>query len=91
MRYNFGMPRVFLGNFDFEHELARPQGQVASDFAWIWLAIADAADFVVVPEEIDPGEFSVLAALGLSIPQFLNRPRRIAAAQDVELVHRPPP
>src|SRR5437870_4819573 len=39
IRYNYGMPRIFLGNFDFERELARSAGDMS-------LVVARAAGLV---------------------------------------------
>jgi hypothetical protein len=81
------MPRVFLGNFDFEHELTNgpdrsrpgsagrpviPQDAPGSDLAWAWTAIAEADDTILTCGEISPGEFGDLVRLGLPIPRFVE-------------------
>lgn len=56
------MPRVFLGNFDFEHELAAGRNwqpaaalqRINAELACSWLAEANADDLIVTPLPIDP-------------------------------------
>ncbi|MBI3861874.1 MAG: hypothetical protein HY290_08250 [Planctomycetia bacterium] len=96
------MPRIFFGNFEFEHELARGQsgdlprtapGELLaagagslSDRAWVWTAIAEPGDVVVINGEMPAAEFSPLAELGLSIPQFCGAAERLPRGSDWELV-----
>ena len=54
------MPRLFYGNFDFEHRLADPSHQsparlvrLNSELATAWLSIADDGDWLWTPELID--------------------------------------
>ena len=53
------MPRFFLGNFEFEHRLAKPKGQLAAkldrinaELATSWLTIADDGDYLWTPQPI---------------------------------------
>ena len=78
------MARIFLGNFDFEHDLAGSSGPLAvrrsitdrdagvagSDRGGVWVAIAEADDVVLTQAEIAAADFSPLAELGLPIPRF---------------------
>jgi hypothetical protein len=66
------MPRVFVGNFDFEHRLACGGGtlprnveQVNTSLCPVWAAVADEGDAVWVPAPIDPAVFHRLAGFGL--------------------------
>lgn len=50
------LPRLFVGNFDFEHRLADPQrvlprrvNELNADLAWSWLALAREGDLVWLP------------------------------------------
>jgi len=67
------MPRLFLGNFEFEHRLADPVKQLPArldrlnaELAASWLAVADEGDLVWTPEAIDDNFFEQAAAAGLS-------------------------
>jgi hypothetical protein len=58
------MPRIFLGNFEFEHCLATPGRQlpakltrINAELAMAWLAIADDRDFIWTPVPVDPAFF----------------------------------
>lgn len=78
------MTRIFLGNFDFEHDLAAAGDTRAprhsgtglapepsgSDRSWTWLAIAERDDVVLTAAAIAQADFSPLADLGLPIPRF---------------------
>lgn len=65
--------RFFLGNFDFEHELADPSGWRASrhvqrllaERASAWIALADDGDWIWTPEPITESFWDELAAAGL--------------------------
>lgn len=54
------LPRLFIGNFDFEHRLADPQRvlprrieELNADLAWSWLALAREGDIVWTPRTAD--------------------------------------
>ncbi len=66
------MRRLYVGNFDFEHELADARyqppaklGRLNADLATSWLAIAEDGDYLWCPEMIDPAFFALAAAQGL--------------------------
>ena len=66
------MPRLFLGNFDFEHRLAAPTRQlpakldrINAELATSWLAIADDGDYLWTPQSIEAGFFEQAATDGL--------------------------
>lgn len=74
-----GVSRIFLGNFNFEHELApAPHGGTdraahiaGSDRDWAWVAIAKRDDIVLTESQFAAVDFSELAELGLPIPHFV--------------------
>lgn len=84
--YNPKMPRIFLGNFDFEHELAGLRSEQTvldvmsrapgsgrppqADRNWVWTAIAEADDVVVTNEPINKADLAPLARVGMQIPRF---------------------
>ncbi|MSR56326.1 MAG: hypothetical protein EXS05_01465 [Planctomycetaceae bacterium] len=90
------MPRIFVGNFDFEHELAasdkgrvftaRKAQQVSQALATAWIAIANPDDVVVTTDRVEFNDFAALAALGLAPPRFVSRWREIENLSDAELV-----
>src|SRR5262245_39484757 len=88
------MPRVFLGNFDFERELSQPSAGAASsrqapeaeELCWAWLAIADAADCILAPGKIAAAELAPLEKLGLSIPRFIDHTSAADSSRNLELV-----
>ncbi len=67
------MPRLFFGNFDFEHELADPTGwrtpptvrRLLAERASAWIAIAEDGDLIWTPEPIPDSFWEELAAAGL--------------------------
>ena len=66
------MPRLFLGNFDFEHRLADPTRQlpaklerINAELASSWLAIADDGDYLWTPQSIEPSFFEQAVRDGL--------------------------
>ena len=77
------MPRLFLGNFDFETRLAGHRGslpaalaQINDDLATVWLAIAEDGDFLWMPP-CEPGFFETLSAAGLPRVTPLHNPADI--------------
>jgi len=93
------MPRVFLGNFDFEHELAAgPAGEDPlsphrltsvhrrSEFFWTWLPVIEPEDFLAAPNRVDPADFGGLKNLGLVLPHFVYTQQDVDALREVELV-----
>jgi hypothetical protein len=82
------MPRLFLGNFDFEHRLADPIRQlpaklerINAELASSWLAIADDGDYLWTPQPIEASFFeqSVRDGLPRVIPvvSFNDVPRGV--------------
>lgn len=74
------MPRVFVGNFDFEHELtsgrrelSRDAKKLALDLVSAWVSIADADDAVWSPAGIPNFDFHDLKCRGFQIPRFVSR------------------
>jgi len=67
------MPRLWLGNFDFEHRLADP-GRTPSakllrlnaELAPCWLAVADDGDAIWTPEPIPADFWDAMAAAGFA-------------------------
>lgn len=81
------MPRVFVGNFDFENELAggSPAGQlstaarsVTAVLASAWLGMAEKSDFVLSPETISADAFPDWSDLGFDVPRFVTDATEIA-------------
>lgn len=68
------MPRLFVGNFSFEHELASPSGwrpsaalqRISTERAVAWIALADDGDAIWTPEPIPDSFWESLAIQGLS-------------------------
>jgi hypothetical protein len=66
------MPRLFLGNFEFEHRLADPSRQISrnlerinAELALSWLAIAEDGDLIWTPQKIESDFFDRLKHDGL--------------------------
>lgn len=64
--------RAFIGNFDFEHQLATPGSTLSSqlrrlnaELATSWLAVAHDGDILWTPEPIEPGFWEQCASVGL--------------------------
>lgn len=62
-------PRLFVGNFDFEHRLADPQRvlprrieELNADLAWSWLALAQTGDFIWTPQPGDIADRNIPSA-----------------------------
>ncbi|HET6424943.1 MAG TPA: hypothetical protein VFG20_14745 [Planctomycetaceae bacterium] len=62
-------PRLFVGNFDFEHRLADPQrvlprriDELNADLAWSWLALARDGDMLWTPRP--PGRRFAMLPIG---------------------------
>jgi hypothetical protein len=91
--------RIFLGNFDFEHELAgfgatgalphfgpgRTAAPTGWDRDWAWVAIAQPGDVVLTKSEIDSADFSHLADMGLPIPRFVDPSEESIRLSDARL------
>jgi len=66
------MPRLFVGNFDFEHRLGEAHrvlparlARLNAELATAWLAIADDGDWVWTPGEVPQTFWDQIAAQGL--------------------------
>lgn len=75
------MPRLLLGNFDFEWSLAHPQQRppealrrLNAELSTTWLAAADPEDVLWMPEEVE-AEFwmRLAAALPWRLPRVIGR------------------
>lgn len=67
-------PRLFVGNFDFEHVLAGRRDarqrasvqSIARDLAVVWIAVAEEGDWLWAPAEIEESFFEELLPLGFA-------------------------
>src|SRR5262245_54516257 len=68
------MPHVYLGNFDFEHELAgAPSTSLQiSEMFWAWLPMADAQDVLLAPSGVDDGDFLEFGERDFSVPRLVH-------------------
>jgi hypothetical protein len=88
------MPRVFVGNFDFEHELAegsayRPTAavrQLNESLAPAWIAVAAAADAVLLDGAEPELDSTGLREWGLCAPRFVGNPHSLDSTCRWELV-----
>lgn len=85
------MPRLFVGNFDFEHHLAQRGFQPSAkllrlnaELATSWLAIAEDGDCIWCPLHIPQSFFDQAAAEGL--PRVFSVTNRNQVIADYELV-----
>lgn len=85
------MPRLFVGNFEFEHCLAnagyRANTAIArlnAELAVSWLAVAEEGDLIWCPEPIAPGFFADLQAMGL--PRVVPVTNLANVSAEIELV-----
>lgn len=86
------LPRLFIGNFDFEHRLADPQRvlprkieELSADLAWSWLALARDRDMVWTPRFVDSEHIADSGILQNTNVQFVSDWR------DVESIVEPVP
>jgi hypothetical protein len=96
------MPRLFFGNFDFEHELAATGGTAlpsprpsnprlpafrdAGQRSWVWAAIAEAGDLIFTGDTFQPDDLAPLANLGLPVPSFCNSFQELPRGDTWQLV-----
>ena len=73
------MPQVFVGNFDFEHELAEGHAsrssnvrEIAAELAAAWVVMADAGDVIWSPGGIPDFDFSEFSKLSGFQPRFIR-------------------
>lgn len=82
-------PRLLIGNFDFEHQLAEPTKREPSaklkafyaQLVAVWLSVAEEGDWIWTPLPIDPEFWSEAAKAGLPlihpVVEFADVPRDI--------------
>lgn len=87
------MPRVFIGNFDFEHqltsghrELSRDAHKLAADLVSAWLSIADADDVIWSPTGVPTFDFQDFKNRGFQLPRFVSREVDLPDGENWELV-----
>ncbi len=87
------MRRVFIGNFDFEHELDQRGwqpgdriGQITAARASAWLAIAEPHDFILSPDFAAATEFDELPCLHPTLPSFVSDLEQAPGGPEIELV-----
>lgn len=87
------MPRVFVGNFDFEQSLLSGTRQLtreaqvhAADLVSTWIALADADDVIWSPTGTPKFEFRDLQALGIALPRFVSTEAELPRGGEWELV-----
>ncbi len=75
--------RLFVGNFDFEHELSgrkssRGSERIVSELASVWLSIAREDDILWMPEAPDAEFVKEIAAQGFPAVRILSRETELA-------------
>ena len=87
------MPRVFVGNYDFEHELTagrrelpRHVQQLAAELTAAWYAIAQPEDVIWSPVEPPAFDTAELRNLGYRLPRIVTRDTDLPRGADWELV-----
>lgn len=87
------MPRVFLSNFDFEHqltsghrELSRDAHKLAADLVSTWLSIANAEDVIWSPTGVPTFDFQDLQSRDFQLPRFISRELDLPDGENWELV-----
>jgi hypothetical protein len=87
------VPRVFVGNFDFEHELAGGQTQrslnvqsISADLASAWVAVAEADDLIWSPTGVPTFDFREWQARSGVVPRFIAAECDLPRGPDWELV-----
>lgn len=85
------MPRLFVGNFEFEHTLANPHFQLPerlkrlnAELATSWLAVAEDGDLLWCPQFIPIDFFKQMKELGL--PRLFPITDFAQVGPDVELI-----
>lgn len=83
------MRRLFLPNFDFEHQLSEPRHlpsrlqQLNEDLAAAWIAVARDGDLIHTPAAVGPGFFESLHAQGLPSTEPVCELERLTEAVEV--------
>ena len=82
--------RIFLGNFEFEHELAQPTRAFASrqtaERDWIWVGMASPEDVVLVSRIPDAADLADWRRIGIHPPKFCDQLEDLPSAQKCWLV-----
>jgi len=86
------MPRLFIGNYDFEHLLADPDFTLPEHLQYFmahnsvsWIAIATADDAIWLPLHIDEQIFASLAKSGFATPATVYNISNLSQADNWEL------
>jgi hypothetical protein len=87
------VPRVFVGNFDFEHELANgllnsssKVRDIANEFISTWLAVTDADDCIWSPGGVPAFDFRELVIVSGLQPRFICRESDLPCGPNWQLV-----
>lgn len=87
------VPRVFVGNFDFEHELAMGRSHssasvrnISAELASAWIAVADEGDLIWSPAGIPNFDFGDWFAFTNIAPRFIQHEQQLPYGSDWELV-----
>ncbi|QDU43572.1 [Butirosin acyl-carrier protein]--L-glutamate ligase [Symmachiella dynata] len=79
-RYNFKMPRLLYGNFDFEHHLTgagapspdSKLGRINAELTPALIALADEEDYLWCPAPFDESHLNDLTAAGMPRPRLVT-------------------
>lgn len=84
------MPRLFVGNFSFEEELARDRQElpaaarrINAELATCWLAVAEAGDWIWCPAAVEPDYWSRMQSAGLPNVNFASLPGELPAGLEL--------
>jgi hypothetical protein len=85
------MKRLFIGNYDFEHQLSVAGGwespesirRLNAELATAWISIADDGDFIRTPEQVEAKFFEEMAAVGLPNVRPVSNEREITEPVEV--------
>lgn len=90
------MPRLFVGNFDFEYELMAAGGasrrapetvhSMSLALATAWLGLAEAEDYVLTTRPIVADDLPDLVAAEVGLPRFVTCAADIRDVAEIELV-----
>ena len=87
------MPRVFVGNFDFEHELtsgrrelSRDVKRLAADLVSVCLSLAEPDDVIWSPTGVPTFAFQDLRDRGFTLPRFVSPEADLPQGASWELV-----
>jgi hypothetical protein len=87
------VPRVLVGNFDFEHELADGRSdrnsnarEISNELASAWVAMAEKEDLIWSPGGIPAFDFKEFSKLSGFQPRFINQESDLPRGPTWELV-----